>query len=366
MNATLLKDRKVMLFTSAALCIVLIAGLWGFSHIQKINSPAHQLSLGEKYLSEMKYEEAILAFNKVIEVDPANVEAYLGMAEAHIGLGDVEEAIRILQEAYDRLGDIRLKEKLDELQGELAAPQGSTWGNISFENMKPEHQVLLYEFIRLFREDDVEQMLALLQEEEEAVRSIVERYMGIHLYVQVEDLKIGLMHMLINPGGSIEIREENGSVIYCYFNNDDDYTDYSNYDVRTVMLGTTADWNWNGSHTEYRWLEWKEPSWSAGDIDLLEITGPVRNGVYHGEIVYTWYLYDNSVEYITDKRTELYEEGKQQGIGPDNENGEKAWYYDHIAGEYVYWNYPSDSPLEDDFAYGPHGTGWVGNTTYLW
>ena len=223
-----------MLFTSAALCIVLIAGLWGFSHIQKINSPAHQLSLGEKYLSEMKYEEAILAFNKVIEVDPANVEAYLGMAEAHIGLGDVEEAIRILQEAYDRLGDMRLKEKLDELQGELAAPQGSTWGNISFDNMKPEHQSLLYEFIRLFREDDAEQMLALLQEEEEAVRSIVERYMGIHLYVQVEDLKIGLMHMLINPGGSIEIREENGSVIYCYFNYHITEYDEAGLELQTV------------------------------------------------------------------------------------------------------------------------------------
>ena len=35
-----------------------------------------------RYLNESNYEEAILAFTQAIEIDPKNVEGYLGRAEA--------------------------------------------------------------------------------------------------------------------------------------------------------------------------------------------------------------------------------------------------------------------------------------------
>ena len=37
---------------------------------------AEQLELGNKYLTEANYEQAIVAFNKVIELDPKQVIAY--------------------------------------------------------------------------------------------------------------------------------------------------------------------------------------------------------------------------------------------------------------------------------------------------
>jgi Tfp pilus assembly protein PilF len=43
-----------------------------------LRTTAKQLSLGEKYLSELKYDKAIVAFNKVIEIEPRNMQAYLG------------------------------------------------------------------------------------------------------------------------------------------------------------------------------------------------------------------------------------------------------------------------------------------------
>lgn len=43
---------------------------------------AEQMELGQKYLEEMNYEEAVAAFQKVIQLDDKNVEAYLGLGQA--------------------------------------------------------------------------------------------------------------------------------------------------------------------------------------------------------------------------------------------------------------------------------------------
>ncbi|WP_031547542.1 tetratricopeptide repeat protein [Oribacterium sp. FC2011] len=42
-----------------------------------------QLTLGNKYLIDLDYEQAILAFNKVIEIDPKITDAYNGLGEAY-------------------------------------------------------------------------------------------------------------------------------------------------------------------------------------------------------------------------------------------------------------------------------------------
>ena len=57
---------------------------------------AEQLELGEKYLTENNYEQAIVAFNKAIELDPKNVQAYEKIADSYIGLDKKEEAVDIL------------------------------------------------------------------------------------------------------------------------------------------------------------------------------------------------------------------------------------------------------------------------------
>ena len=44
-----------------------------------------QLDLGQKYLTELNYTEAILAFTQVIEIDPESIPAYMGRAEAYRG-----------------------------------------------------------------------------------------------------------------------------------------------------------------------------------------------------------------------------------------------------------------------------------------
>lgn len=53
---------------------------------------SEKIELGQKYLTELNYTEAVAAFTEVIKIDPSNIEAYVGRAEAYKGLKQYEEA----------------------------------------------------------------------------------------------------------------------------------------------------------------------------------------------------------------------------------------------------------------------------------
>lgn len=55
-----------------------------------------QLELGQKYLTEENYEEAIVAFQKVIDIDPKSIEAWYGLALAQEKVGDEKEFVEAL------------------------------------------------------------------------------------------------------------------------------------------------------------------------------------------------------------------------------------------------------------------------------
>ena len=61
-------------------------------------SAAGYLELGEKHLLEMSYEQALVQFLSVIELEPMNPRGYTGAAAAYVALGDTESAIAILQQ----------------------------------------------------------------------------------------------------------------------------------------------------------------------------------------------------------------------------------------------------------------------------
>lgn len=96
-----IQNYKKLLFGVIAAVVVLIALLTG---IGIYNTPENRvnrhLELANKYLEEMDYEQAVVEFAKVIEIEPMNVDAYLGKAQAHIGLGDYDMAIETLKEGY--------------------------------------------------------------------------------------------------------------------------------------------------------------------------------------------------------------------------------------------------------------------------
>jgi len=70
------------------------------------NSPsnrlARQLELGNKYLEEQKYEEAVVAFEQAIEIDDRCMQAYVGGIEAYLNVDDKEG----MEEFYNKSLDV--------------------------------------------------------------------------------------------------------------------------------------------------------------------------------------------------------------------------------------------------------------------
>ena len=89
---------------AVAVVALAIAVILIFALNNQAASPANMLSLGERYLLDMQFEQALVQFLAVIEIEPNNVRAYLGAAEAFVGLGQMENAANILRQGLEQTG----------------------------------------------------------------------------------------------------------------------------------------------------------------------------------------------------------------------------------------------------------------------
>ena len=64
---------------------------------------AELLDLGEKYLLEQDYEQALVQFTKLIEIEPMNPRGYTGAAEAYVGLGHDDKVVDVLLDGLVKL-----------------------------------------------------------------------------------------------------------------------------------------------------------------------------------------------------------------------------------------------------------------------
>ncbi|HEY8421091.1 MAG TPA: tetratricopeptide repeat protein, partial [Thermoclostridium sp.] len=88
-----MKNKKVYIISGTAVLICIIALVAVFTGSGSVSARVKkQIDLGTKYLLEGNYQEAVLAFEKVIRIDPKNVDARLGLAEAYIALDRTEDA----------------------------------------------------------------------------------------------------------------------------------------------------------------------------------------------------------------------------------------------------------------------------------
>ena len=77
-----------------------------------------QYDLGVRYLSDSNYEEAIIAFTAAIKIYSKRPEAYLGLADAYTGTGDLDAARKTLEDGLAATGDAEIQARLDELSAE--------------------------------------------------------------------------------------------------------------------------------------------------------------------------------------------------------------------------------------------------------
>ncbi len=107
---------KKGIIIAAVLVIALIIAVLVFMFSQGGKKSLEEyLDLGSKYLQEQDYDNAIAAFTEALKIDDMSVDAYLGLADAYVGKGDVDKAIEILETGYEKTGDERIQARLDEL-----------------------------------------------------------------------------------------------------------------------------------------------------------------------------------------------------------------------------------------------------------
>ena len=83
----------VFVFVSIAVVIVAIVALMAL----RVSMLKSQLELASQYMEKSMYDEAIEAYQKALVIYPTSADAYLGLAEASIGKGELTEAINTLE-----------------------------------------------------------------------------------------------------------------------------------------------------------------------------------------------------------------------------------------------------------------------------
>ena len=79
-----------------------------------------QLTLGDKYYNEKKFDEAIEAYLKCLEIDDKTVDAYIRLSEIYMSQELPDDAVEILEQGYDATQDDNIKKLFGERCQELA------------------------------------------------------------------------------------------------------------------------------------------------------------------------------------------------------------------------------------------------------
>ena len=115
---------KIIIPIASAVTAIILALIFIQFKPNEKTSVSEMIRTAQNYLVENNYEQAIAEFEKAIELDPMNVEAYIGIAEAYEAIGNRDMAAQWLEKGFEATGDERLQEKLEEiLSGDVEAAE---------------------------------------------------------------------------------------------------------------------------------------------------------------------------------------------------------------------------------------------------
>jgi len=123
--------KKLLPLTLAA---ALLLALFACGNPPSIPNPP--LVLGEKYLSDLDYEQALLQFDQAIVIEPKNPRSYLGKADALLHLNMQSEAIATLDTAAKATrGETRAALKTAQVEVEKSAVDGYAGLSVAYEKL---------------------------------------------------------------------------------------------------------------------------------------------------------------------------------------------------------------------------------------
>ena len=116
------KKKPIFLWVGIVAVIVLsVTAVLVFSISRGADKEAYgeKIDLGRKYLLDMNYEQAILAFEDAIKIDPKKKDAYLELAAIYEKEGKLDEAISILEKAEKNIENENDKGKIIEIRRKI-------------------------------------------------------------------------------------------------------------------------------------------------------------------------------------------------------------------------------------------------------
>ena len=117
------KRTKKIITISAVLIAIITAAIISTIAIQATpaNRVKRQLRLAQKYLNELNCEQAVLAYQEAISIDPKCEQAYFAIADIYIKTNEEDKAVAILEQAQANIQTDTLSAKLDEVRKQAAA-----------------------------------------------------------------------------------------------------------------------------------------------------------------------------------------------------------------------------------------------------
>ena len=98
------KKKKVMCGLVAITLIIVIASIAVYHNSPK-QTAQKQLSLADECQETKRYEDAIVIYEKVLQIDNKSEVAYIGIAKAYIGLESYNTALETLNHGIDLVGE---------------------------------------------------------------------------------------------------------------------------------------------------------------------------------------------------------------------------------------------------------------------
>ncbi|OUQ15521.1 tetratricopeptide repeat protein [Lachnoclostridium sp. An138] len=160
-----------------------------------------QLDLGTQYLSEGQYEEAIVAFQKVITLEPKQVEAHKGLGQAYQYCGEAVEDIVEKRDYFSQAAeeyevvleqnpeDTEVQEWLETVLNQIEELDQQIEAQKQEELVREEYADLLANILDLFVSEDYEQIYELMRGEEYA--ELCKNFQGDLIFLQEGNIGLG-------------------------------------------------------------------------------------------------------------------------------------------------------------------------------
>lgn len=163
MKLSLGDNKKTKILICAIVIVILVDALIAFLILgtpgRRIN---RQLALGNKYLIDEDYDQAVACFKNAIAIDPMNPDAYIGLADVYMENDDLESAKTILEafklfnsnEDSNSLIQEKLEEVFEEIEkkeAEIARKEAEA-EQLAIEKAENEKQEMLVNYLESVRE----------------------------------------------------------------------------------------------------------------------------------------------------------------------------------------------------------------------